>query len=588
MTSRPSKALIAFSVLLTIAMSAIALYNVATMLGKPFPGFLIYHTPYIASLSLNDWSGEAAGVKFLDRVVAFDGVPVENGGDVLDAVRRKLPGTLVTYKIESGGQIREVAIPVQLFGWHDLFMTFFVTFSCGLVLCVLGIVVVVLKPNMSGSWVFLLWALSLGGYMATGFEIMSGHRLTRFHYVILTLYPFATFHLALIFPERKAIQARFPLLAFIIYIPALVLVMAWQVYLTMFPELLGADITSSQLFSYKVLGAITRLFLLVSVLVFLGLVIHSMYRATTTLDRLRARMILFGATLGFLPPTLILLVSHLLKVSPNWNVTPFFVIFFPAAVAYSIIRHNLFDADTVIKYTVGYVMATGIVIGAYIAISLSLNIYLEQYQIAQSRAFPILFMLGVILVFNPLRNKIQALVDRFFFRREYDYGAIVDKVSGAMTSLLDMKEILKRVMNTFADDLFVNTSSVMMLTTDGTAYSVRMAAGVMEDDLREISLARKEPLLEIVEQEKRELTKYDLLEDPKYRSVSDRCRASFDALHASLIVPMIFQDEVIGTLNLGEKKIGQILQPGRYRALSNDCPAERGGHRERHAVSGKP
>jgi len=290
----------------------------------------------------------------------------------------------------------------------------------------------------------------------------------------------------------------------------------------------------------------------------MGLVIHSMFRATTTLDRLRARMILFGATLGFLPPTLILLVSHLLKVSPNWNVTPFFVIFFPAAVAYSIIRHNLFDADTVIKYTVGYVMASGIVVGAYLVTSLALNVYMEQYQIGQSRAFPIIFMLGVILVFNPLRNWIQSLVDRLFFRKEYDYGAIVDKMSGALTSLLDMKEIIKHLLDTFANDLFVNTSSVMMLTPDGTGYSVSLAEGVMKEDLLHFSLERSEPLMKIVEQEKRELTKYELVEDPQYRTVSAQCQSSFEALHASLMIPMVYQDQVIGVLNLGEKKSGKF------------------------------
>ena len=61
-----------------------------------------------------------------------------------------------------------------------------------------------------------------------------------------------------------------------------------------------------------------------------------------------------------------------------------------------------------------------------------------QYQVAQSRAFPIIFTLCVILVFNPLRNRVQALVDRLFFRKEYDYGKIIDKIGAAITSLMDL------------------------------------------------------------------------------------------------------------------------------------------------------
>ena len=36
-------------------------------------------------------------------------------------------------------------------------------------------------------------------------------------------------------------------------------------------------------------------------------------------------------------------------------------------MAYSIVKHNLFDADTLIHRTVGYVVVTAIVVGVYLA-----------------------------------------------------------------------------------------------------------------------------------------------------------------------------------------------------------------------------
>ena len=114
-----------------------------------------------------------------------------------------------------------------------------------------------------------------------------------------------------------------------------------------------------------------------------------------------------------------MVLVYFLEVIFPWNFLVLFVIFFPATIAYSIIRHNLFDADTIIRRTVGYVLVTVAVVGAYALVSVSFNVFMGHYQIAQSRAFPILFTLGVILVFNPLRNRIQILVDRIFFRKEY-------------------------------------------------------------------------------------------------------------------------------------------------------------------------
>ena len=48
--------------------------------------------------------------------------------------------------------------------------------------------------------------------------------------------------------------------------------------------------------------------------------------------------------------------------------------------------------------------------------------------------------------------------------------------------------------------------------------------------------------LEILEKEKRELTRYDLLENPRYKAMCELCERNFDALHASLMVPLVFQD----------------------------------------------
>jgi sigma-B regulation protein RsbU (phosphoserine phosphatase) len=244
-------------------------------------------------------------------------------------------------------------------------------------------------------------------------------------------------------------------------------------------------------------------------------------------------------------------------VNVPWNFLAFFVVFFPASIAYAIVRHNLFDADAIIKRTVGYVAATVVVIGAYLGVSIMFNVYLGKYQLAQSRAFPILFTLGIILIFNPLRNRIQALVDRLFFRREYDYGAILENISRAMTSMLDLGQILKRLVQTFMEDMFVNNGSVMLLTPDGGRYQVYMVDGENREEIENRAIAREDPLMETLGEGKKELTRYDVLEDPRYKDVSESSVAHFDDLHASLIVPLVYQDKVVGFLNLGEKKSGR-------------------------------
>jgi adenylate cyclase len=234
-----------------------------------------------------------------------------------------------------------------------------------------------------------------------------------------------------------------------------------------------------------------------------------------------------------------------------------FVFFFPAAIAYSIVRHNLFDADALIKRSIGYAVVTIVLVGTYSLTSLGLNFFFGHYRIAQSRAFPILFTLAFILIFNPLRNHVQAAVDRIFFRKEYDAKQIVDQIGSAMTSLMDLPQILNRLIRTFSQDMFINNSAVLLLDPDTSFYQVRLSGGDNQEGIGKVSFGRQEALPQIIEKEKKEITKYDVLEDPKYRELCLDCSQNFSTLCASLIVPMVLRDEVIGFLSLGEKKSGK-------------------------------
>jgi sigma-B regulation protein RsbU (phosphoserine phosphatase) len=543
--------------LIMLVVAVTSFIGALSWLNKPFPGFLIYKPPYVASLGSRDWPGPKAGIRFMDRIVTVDGQTVARGRDVVNIVRDKKPGTPVQYIIESKGEIREISVPVTIFGFKDFILVFLAAFLCGLAIYVLGVIVYVLKPNIKTSWVFFLLCLPLGTYLVTSLEIQSTYYLVYFHYLCIPLFAAAWFHLGSVFPDKKRILIRLPWLEYLIYIPAFVLILAWEVYMFGLPRFLDSNSLSASIFNYKFLGSTARLFWLICMASMLIFVFHATFKAPSILSRKRAKMMLFGLTIAFLPSTLITVIATFMRVNFPWNFLVFFVIFFPASIAYSIVRHNLFDADTIIQRTVGYFVVTAIVIGAYALVSVGFNVLLGQYQLAQSRAFPILFTLGVILIFNPLRDRIQSLVDRIFFRKEYDYGEIVDTVSGAMTTMLELPQIVKRLVQTFMDDMFVSTSSVMLLAADGNQFQVYLADGEKKEEVENAAFKRDDPLMEIIEGEKKELTKYDVLEDPKYSSVSEKSSASFEALHANLMVPLVYQDQVIGALNLGEKKSGK-------------------------------
>lgn len=537
-----------------LVICVISFVSAFSWINKTFPGFYIYNYGRVGSMGSTDWPGAEAGLKFMERITAVDGQPVSGGREIVAYAAEKPPGTPIQYTIQSADGVRTVAVPTAKFRLRDFFIVFLVPFVGGTIIFCLGCIVYVLKPDVYSNWIFFFFCLFLGIYIITSIEMQSTYVFAQLNYFCIPLVPATLLHLCLIFPDRKRILNRYPVLEYIVYLPAFMLLAGYMTYLLSFS--FGKQ--PAWIPDIGIVTRINRIFYLVCLVGLIGLLIHSLYRATSTAARQRAKMIIFGVTFAFLPSVTVMLAVSLLKVTFPWNFLVFFVVFFPASIAYSIVKHNLFDADTIIRRTVGYAVVTVVIVGAYLGVSISFNVFLAQYQLAQSRVFPILFTLGVLLVFNPLRDRIQAIVDRVFFRKEYKYGEIIDKIGGAITSLMDLGQILKSLTMTFTEDMFINTTSVMLLSPDGATYQVYLADGENQQDIEELVINRDEPIVGIIEKEKKELTKYDVLEDPKFRAVSESCAANFEALHASLMVPLVFQEKVIGILNLGEKKSGKF------------------------------
>ena len=539
-----------------VIVSFFCFLSALSWIGKPFPGFLMYKFPYVGSMGSTDWSGIKSGLKVMDRIISLNGVPIRQGEDLLETIEKSDLNNLFLYKVESKGKTRSITVPPERFRQIDFFMVFFLPFLGGLLVFTIGLIVFLLKPNTASSWVFFFFCLVVGLYMATGFEMQSTYRFVILHYFLIPFQGAVLFHLGLVFPEKKRFLHRLPFLEYAVYIPALLLALLFEI------QLLGLKYPNFPLAgmspSVNKVTAYSRIFILLGVLGFIVSVLFSYLKTSSNVVKLRAKMIFFGVTLAFLPVVGTFFVIHFLKVSFPINLLIFFVLSFPATMGYAIVRHNLFDADTLIRRTVGYAVVTAILVGSYVLISLGLNFLVGDTRLAHSRAFPILFTLAFILVFNPMRNQVQGVVDRLFFRKDYDSKAIIDRIGGAIASLLDLPEILKQLVKTFSEDMFIDNSAVLLLNPAQTSYQVFLAEGENKGALEKMVLARSESLPKIIEKEKKELTKYDIMEEQKFKADSAACGNNFELLKASLVVPMLLRDEVIGFLSLGEKKSGKF------------------------------
>jgi hypothetical protein len=106
----------------------------------------------------------------------------------------------------------------------------------------------------------------------------------------------------------------------------------------------------------------------------------------------------------------------------------------PVAIGIAILRYQLYAIDKIISRTVSYALVTGLVVAVYLGcVALLTRVLPVRGSVGIAVA-----VLAAAAVFNPLRRRVQAAVDRRFNRARYDAERVVAQFSVQLREQVDL------------------------------------------------------------------------------------------------------------------------------------------------------
>ena len=143
-------------------------------------------------------------------------------------------------------------------------------------------------------------------------------------------------------------------------------------------------------------------------------------------------LFLFPQALGGSSPFVLTLISALV---------PLTMLLIPLSIGIAVLRSGLFDIDVVINRTLVYGSLTATLAIIYVGGVVGLQRLLSPFFGEGNQLAIVASTLLIAALFNPLRRRIQSLIDRRFFRKKYDARKTLEAFSARLRDETNLEQL---------------------------------------------------------------------------------------------------------------------------------------------------
>jgi PAS domain S-box-containing protein len=283
-----------------------------------------------------------------------------------------------------------------------------------------------------------------------------------------------------------------------------------------------------------------------------AVILWQSYRdAKTPILRQQMKWVTRGTILAIAPFTLFYILPYLFGALPSqWmKSTVLSLVLLPLTFGYAIFRYRLMDVDIIFKRGMAYTLAAASIAGLYFAaVAIAAEVIHTRLPSAGSTGLVIAIIITAVL-FEPVKNWIQESLDRFFYKKRYDYRRTLIEFGRELSSETDLQKMMNALVDRLSRTLLVDRVAVFM-KEDGR-YVIGHAAGIgdlLGLDLRFLDAPRPEPASHLFFDN----THHAVRETPQAQEAISR-------LDLNYYIPCKAQQETIAVLGLGKTAEGDFL-----------------------------
>lgn len=385
---------------------------------------------------------EQAGIRSGDFIIGIDNLPVESSpAKAARLLRSKGVGDRVSYMWEDGGTGRTLIgdLVLETTRITDL-GTYLVYCGLGLIYFLAGLYLFWNNPGLLPARLFYLLCIAFLVYF------FSASERSAFYYwsdiftrnmgaLASLLLPPLFLHFFLVFPRERTMLQRRAWLPWLLYLP---------------PAYYYAEFTYLQVYGDKMasIGPLQQLTLGLYFTVGLASLVTTYITSPDATLRQRVKILTLGTVLGTLPFLVFnIALGKLLGRQDFALLGAVPMVLVPASFGYSIARYRLMDLNVIIRRSVVYVILTGLVVGVYLLVVVVVgNLLLTQSQSDRfSQRDTLVAIIATLLIaaaFQPARDRIQAFLERRFFREKHDMQQALHDLSKSIPTQIELDALV--------------------------------------------------------------------------------------------------------------------------------------------------